>query len=120
MRARLFLSRLLPLLLIAAAPAWAQLAAHRGAAAPAPAPASATRFASPLARNLQGGAMAATPASARCQELAGMVGQAIAEPDRRNVVVRRMGPDGQLRNELGEYDRRASPEAEYRRLGCRP
>ncbi|PEH86778.1 hypothetical protein [Burkholderia gladioli] len=117
MRARLFLSRLLPLLLIAAPPAWAQLAAHRGAAAPAPA--SATRFASPLARNLQGGATAATPASARCQELAGMVGQAIAEPDRRNVVVRRMGPDGQLRNELGEYDRRASPEAEYRRLGCR-
>ncbi|WP_186269800.1 hypothetical protein [Burkholderia gladioli] len=114
MRARLFLYRLLPLLLIAAPPAWAQLAAHRGAAAPAPA--SATRFASPLARNLQGGA---TAASARCQELAGMVGQAIAEPDRRNVVVRRMGPDGQLRNELGEYDRRASPEAEYRRLGCR-
>ncbi|AYQ88485.1 hypothetical protein LA03_30920 [Burkholderia gladioli] len=118
MRARLFLSRLLPLLLIAAPPAWAQPDAHRGADAPAPA--SATRFASPLARNLQGGATAATPASARCQELAGMVGQAIAEPDRRNVVVRRMGPDGQLRNELGEYDRRASSEAEYRRLGCRP
>ncbi|MFL9872856.1 hypothetical protein [Paraburkholderia megapolitana] len=103
--------------LFAPLPTWAQLAAH-GVAVPEPS--SSSRFVSPLVRNGQGDPSASMPASVRCKELAGMIGQAIAEPDRRNIVIGSVGPDGQMSHESAEYDKRASFEAEYRHLGCHP
>jgi hypothetical protein len=56
--------------------------------------------------------------SARCKDFVDRIGQATASPDVRNLVTRRIGPDGRPRNELRAYDKRADIEAESRRLGC--
>jgi hypothetical protein len=81
---------------------------------------SNTRFKSPWARNVDIGTSASpsAPAQGRCKELSTGISQAIASPERKNVVVQRYGPDGKQHNELQEYDKRATLEAEYQQLGC--
>jgi hypothetical protein len=81
---------------------------------------STSQFKSPLARNIDGAmsASSSTPTQGPCQELSAAITQSIASPERKNVVVRRYGANG-LRNELQEYDKRATLEAEYLRLRCR-
>lgn len=80
-----------------------------------------SRFKSPLAHNLEGGTSASSsePTSTRCRELSSAISQAAASPDRKNIIVQGLGPDGKPRSELREYDKRADLEVEYRQLGCR-
>jgi hypothetical protein len=81
---------------------------------------SSTQYKSPLTRNIDGG-MSVSPSTSthgRCLELSTSISQAIASPERKNVVVQGYGQDGKPRNELREYDKRATLEAEYRKLGC--
>jgi uncharacterized membrane protein YcgQ (UPF0703/DUF1980 family) len=79
------------------------------------------QFTSPMSRNIASGTSASQASSAkgRCQELNAAIDQAIASPERKNVTVRGYGPDGKPRNELQEYDKRATLETEYRNQGCR-
>jgi hypothetical protein len=81
---------------------------------------SGTHFTSPLSRNIDSGTHApqATSEQGRCRELNVAIAQAIASPDRKNVVVRGYGPDGKEQNEPQVYDKRGSLEAEYRKQGC--
>ncbi|HDR9582853.1 TPA: hypothetical protein QDC22_001649 [Burkholderia stabilis] len=80
------------------------------------------RFVSPGIANVTGAAkprpQSASPDD-RCKELTAGIDATIHTPDRGQKVVRGIGPDGQPRNELRAYDKRADLETAQRQLGCR-